>query len=277
MVMIDADAIFRNLNLPYEWLLNRWNFTEDTSLSMPLDPVWDFNKDEPLGYTNNKYGAVNPNAGFITAQNLPRTTSILDDWISCPDNEREFEGCDRFREGWPAEQGAFGEHIRYKYNQTTDFRSFDCSDGNGFPFQGTECIGIFVRHFTTGKDQLKPGTGDALLQTMMARTHGEIFQNYGNIVVERNSTEMVDEAYWERVIPQRVIEEEEKKAAEEQEKIKKEEAEERLKGDAHKAELEETARKAIEEANTLGVPSINVVGSLPQAEPTVALPALPRH
>jgi hypothetical protein len=278
--MIDADAIFRNLNLPYEWLLNRWNFTEDTSISMPLDPVWDVNTGDRIGYTNNKYGVVNPNAGFITAQNLPRTFSMLDDWVSCPDNEEEFEGCDDFRKGWPAEQGAFGEHIRYKYNETTDFRSFNCSDGNGFPEQGSECRGIFVRHFTTGKGHLKPGTGDALLQTVMARTHSDIFENYGDVVVERNSTEGVEEAYWERVVPQRIIEEEEKKAAEEQEKLKKEEeekeakaikeeAEKQLKEDAEKAEMEkkmkneEAARMAIEEAKALGVPSINIVGSKP--------------
>jgi hypothetical protein len=272
VVMIDADAIFRNMNLPYEWLLNRWNFTEDTSISMPLDPVWDVNTGDKIGYTNNKYGVVNPNAGFITAQNLPRTFSMLDDWISCPDNEEEFEGCDGFRDGWPAEQGAFGEHIRYKYNETTDFRSFNCSDGNGFREQGSECRGIFVRHFTTGKEHLKPETGDALLQTMMARTHSEIFQNYGDVVMERNSTESVEEAYWERVVPQRIIEEEEKKLAEEQEKMrkgeeekeekaKKEEAEKQLKEEARKAEEEK--RNKDEEAKSLGVPAVHIIGVPP--------------
>jgi hypothetical protein len=235
--MIDADAIFRNLNLPYEWLLNRWNFTEDTSISMPLDPVWDVNTGEKIGYTNNKYGVVNPNAGFVTVQNLPRTFEMLDDWVSCPDNEEEFEGCDHFRSGWPAEQGAFGEHIRYKYNEPTDFRSFSCSDGNGFPEQGSECRGIFVRHFTTGKGNLKPGTGDSLLQTMMARTHGEIFRKFGDVVIERNSTEGVEPEYWERVVPQREIiaaqkkaeEEERKKVEDEKEKEDKKAAEEALK------------------------------------------------
>lgn len=267
--MIDADAIFRNLNLPYEWLLNRWNFTSDTSLSMPLDPVWDINTGGRIGYTNNKYGEVNPNAGFITAQNLPRTFDMLDDWISCPDNEEEFEGCDRFRYGWPAEQGAFGEHIRYKYNETTDFRSFNCSDGNGFPEQGSECQGIFVRHFTTGKNHLKPNTGDALLQTMMARTHSEIFQDYGDIVVERNSTEGVDEAYWERVVPAGELEEEAKKAKEEDEKMTKEreEKDKKAKEEQDKKDVEEAARKAVEEAKAakeakaLNVPSIKIVGS----------------
>ncbi|KAE9968345.1 hypothetical protein Vi05172_g5658 [Venturia inaequalis] len=278
VVMIDADAIFRNLNLPYEWLLNRWNFTEETSFTMPLDPVWDVNTGGRIGYTNNKYGVVNPNAGFITAQNLPRTFDMLDDWVSCPDNEEEFEGCDDFRSGWPAEQGVFGEYIRYKYNETTDFRSFDCSDGNGFPEQGSECRGIFVRHFTTGKGHLKPNTGDALLQTMMLRTHSEIFQNYGDVVVERNSTEIVEEAYWERVTPQRILEEDAKKAREEQERKDKETAKEKAIEDARIAEeemkkaVEEAARKAVEdlkkkneeeEAKRLNVPSINILGTPP--------------
>lgn len=276
--MIDADAIFRNLNLPYEWLLNRWNFTEDTSFTMPLDPVWDVNTGGKIGYTNNKYGVVNPNAGFITAQNLPRTFDMLDDWVSCPDNEEEFEGCDNFRHGWPAEQGAFGEHIRYKYNATTDFRSFNCTDGNGFPEQGSECRGIFVRHFTTGKEHLKPNTGDALLQTIMSRTHSEMFQNYNDVVVERNSTEIVDEAYWERVIPQRVLEEEAKKAREEEERKEREAAERKareealiaegelkkvVEGAARKAVEEARRKKEVEEARRLNVPSINILGTLP--------------
>jgi hypothetical protein len=193
--MIDADAIFRNLNLPYEWLLNRWNFTEDTSIAMPLDPVWDVRTNQTIGYTNNKYGEVNPNAGFVTAQNNARTFEMIKAWISCPDDEERFPGCDRFRRGWPAEQGAFGEHVRYEFDRETDFKSFDCTDGNGFPGQGSECQGLFIRHFTTGKGELKGAVGDSLLQSVFARTHSDIMRRWGDVAIERNSTQGLDETY----------------------------------------------------------------------------------
>jgi hypothetical protein len=208
VVMIDADAIFRNLNLPYEWLLNRWNFTEDTSIAMPLDPVMDVNTHQPIGYTNNKFGEVNPNAGFVTAQNLPRTFDMIEAWISCPEDKERFPGCDSFRHGWPAEQGAFGEHIRYEFDRDTDFKSFNCTDGNGFPSQGSECRGLFVRHFTTGKGELKGGVGDSLLQSLFLRTHGDIMRKWGDVKIERNSTQGLKEE-WLGPAPE--SEEEEKK------------------------------------------------------------------
>lgn len=195
VVMIDADAIFRNLHLPYEWLLNRWNITEETSIAMPLDPEWYEDSHEPIGYTYNKYHEINPNAGFVTAQNLPRTFEMLDAWVSCPDDEERFPGCDHFRAGWPAEQGAFGEHIRYEFNRSTDFKAFNCTDGNGFPSQNSECKGLFVRHFTTGKGDLKPAVGDTLLQSLFQRTHGDIMRRWGDVKIERNSTQGLEEEY----------------------------------------------------------------------------------
>lgn len=190
VVSIDADSIFRHLHLPYEWLMNRWNITLDTSVAMPLDPNWDINTDTQLGYTLNKFGVLNPNAGFVTAQNLPRTFEILRAWDSCPDNESRYPGCSRFRENWPAEQGAFGEYVRYEFNRDTDFKAFNCTDGNGFPEQGSECLGLFVRHFTTGKDKLKSGVGDALLSTFMGLAQGDMMRKKEEFVIQRDTNEI---------------------------------------------------------------------------------------
>lgn len=184
--MIDADAIIRHLDLPFEWLLNRWNFTMDTSMAMPYDV--------DLGFTKNKFGDLNPNAGVVLAQNLPRTFEMLDAWVGCPDN---IEECDGFRHGWPAEQGAFGEIIRYRYNRTSDFMFLSCDDAMGFPSQGTECKGRFVRHFTTSKGEIKQATGDALLQTIMARTQMEMLGGFDHegVTVMKDTSEIIQKEY----------------------------------------------------------------------------------
>lgn len=45
VVLIDADAVFQHLELPFEWLMNRWNITPLTSIAMPLDTEW--NPEDP--------------------------------------------------------------------------------------------------------------------------------------------------------------------------------------------------------------------------------------
>jgi hypothetical protein len=138
-VSIDADATFMNLNLPFEWLMNRWNITPQTALSMAEDPNVDKNRD-PRGHL------INLNCGFVMAQNLPRTQEILKAWASCPDNEQMYPGCGRWKKPWPAEQAAFGEYIRYQFNESTDINAVPCNEANGFPDGGEGCNGLFVRH-----------------------------------------------------------------------------------------------------------------------------------
>ncbi|KAF2402927.1 hypothetical protein EJ06DRAFT_473241 [Trichodelitschia bisporula] len=184
VVMIDADAVFRHLHLPYEWLLNRWRVTRNTSLAMALD-VSLTTAGEPIGYTNNRFGALNPNAGFITALNLPRTFAMLRAWLACPDDGERFPGCERFLKEWPAEQGAFGEYVRYMYDRETDFKAFACDDANGFPGQGNDCQGMLVRHFTTGKERLKEEVGDTVLQTIMGRVQADLMARRAEVWAER--------------------------------------------------------------------------------------------
>lgn len=207
VIMIDADAIFRHLEIPFEWLLNRWNFTSETSMAMALD-VKDYMNEAgdytgSVGYTNNKYGELNPNAGFIMAQNNARTFDMLDAWISCPVNERDFPGCGRFAHGWPCEQGAFGEHIRYAFNRSTDFLAVACDDGMGFSNQGMDCKGRFVSHYTTGKHWLKNEVSITLLQAMLEGAHAEIMDVDSGIRLETVTEESVDEKYWHQPVPAR--------------------------------------------------------------------------
>lgn len=165
VAVIDADVVFQHLELPFEWLMNRWNITEETSLAMPWDVEYYTNnngKKKIIHWTHDPKGLLSINAGVVIAHSLPRTKEIVEAWVSCPDDPR-FPGCSKLRHGWPAEQGAFADYIRYAYNKPTDLKTIPCSDANGFPGQNMECDGTFLRHFTTAKQSTKLDVGFGIL------------------------------------------------------------------------------------------------------------------
>jgi len=181
VVAIDHDAVFWNLNLPFEWLLNRWDFSEQTSMAMALDNNWGQNHDD--------WDVLSINAGFIVAQNLPRTHEVLRAWDSCPSNETVYPNCRKFINGWPAEQGAWGTHIRYHFNKTTDRIEIPCNDANGFPGMGTECFGLFIRHYTIGKDRVLPGIASSLSQLVFSVLHQDMVQKLDQVRIVRPSND----------------------------------------------------------------------------------------
>lgn len=117
---------------------------------------------------------------------------ILDAWNNCPDDNDRFPGCDRFKHGRSAEQGAFGEYIAYTFNRDnekgTDLRTFPCTEGNGFPGQGTECEGIFVRHFATAKNLVKYGVANSVSRPITAIMHD--FMMDRNVKIEKAINDM---------------------------------------------------------------------------------------
>ncbi|KAH0489881.1 hypothetical protein TgHK011_001373 [Trichoderma gracile] len=143
---LDSDAIFQNLDLPFEWLLNFWNLDpRNNSLALAVDPNREYNKD--------KFGKLMLNTGFIVAQNNPKTYEIMDAWAGCPEEDGKHPECVEFRTnspGRPTDQGGFGTFIRYDYPD--DIRQLPCTDANGFPNSDSECEGRFIRHLWTGKD-----------------------------------------------------------------------------------------------------------------------------
>ncbi|KAF2103270.1 hypothetical protein NA57DRAFT_63856 [Rhizodiscina lignyota] len=177
-ISIDADAVFTHLSLPFEWLLNRWRVVpEKTSLAMALDPDRSWNKDS--------YGKVVNNAGFVVAQNLPRTHDMLAAWTSCPDDEVKYPNCSHWKNPWPAEQRAFADYIRYEFDQEHDVKDIPCAEGNGYPESGTECKGQFVRHFWLKKGELlKPGVSASLAQAMLGLAHESFIARKEEIVVK---------------------------------------------------------------------------------------------
>ncbi|EGX88526.1 hypothetical protein CCM_08571 [Cordyceps militaris CM01] len=147
-IYMDSDALFRNLDLPFEWLMNYWKISPaSNSLALAFDPKHEWNQDE--------FGKEYLNTGFLVAQNNPRTFEILDAWEDCPNDGGRYPNCTKFRTndpGRPTDQGGFGTYVRYDF--ADDIRELPCDEANGFPEAHAGCDGTFIRHLWTGKDGL---------------------------------------------------------------------------------------------------------------------------
>jgi hypothetical protein len=121
VVFLDADATVSHMDVPLEWMFNRWNITSRTSISMAVDPEtndWHFPGWGKVNNTDSR-GQLVYNTGFVIAQNLPLTHEMLKAWVECP-TETRYEGCAKWKETWSHEQRAFSEYIRYDFNPDGD-------------------------------------------------------------------------------------------------------------------------------------------------------------
>jgi hypothetical protein len=178
VVSIDADAQFQHPEIPFEWLLNRWNVSQATALALAVDPDLPFNRD--------LRGRPYNNCGFVVGHNIPRAHEMLRSWDSCPEEPTpEFSGCAKWKEPWPAEQAAFGDYIRYMYDRPGDLVEIPCDEANGFPGSGTSCSGRFVRHMWTAKERTKGIIGDGVLQALFEQLRGQFLAS--DTIVERKS------------------------------------------------------------------------------------------
>jgi hypothetical protein len=181
VISIDADATFQHLELPLEWLFNRWGVTPQTSIAMPLDTRQNLNGDEHA--SEDSKGKQVLNAGFIIAQHLPHTFDLLQAWTDCP-KEKRYKGCAHWKENWSHEQRAFSEYIRYDFNPNgTNIVEIPCNDAMGYPGVAdhpwilSKCTGQFVRHHTIDKSWTKKSTGDAMAQGLTDLLKKELLGN----------------------------------------------------------------------------------------------------
>lgn len=144
VIFLDADAVFENIGLPFEWLMGLWNITPDILLAAAKDPWVEHNSDA--------FGKVMWNTGFMLGQRGERTAEMFSRWEDCPTGVR-YENCTKWAYDWAHEQAALANHVRYDYNDTTDFRVINCNEANGLPGPkgGPNCNGVFIRHFWFGK------------------------------------------------------------------------------------------------------------------------------
>ncbi|KAL2264232.1 hypothetical protein VTK26DRAFT_64 [Humicola hyalothermophila] len=175
VVFIDADAIIQHLEVPMEFLFNRWNIAPNTSIAMPVDTQQV--SEEKGNISVDSKGKVVLNSGVVVAQNLPLTEEMLEAWAECT-TEKRYPGCAKWKTKWSHEQRAFSEYIRYDFNPDGDnIVEIPCNDANGFPgLKGKwgvvdDCQGEFIRHYTINKGQAKTSTAETLMQTV-----GELLQ-----------------------------------------------------------------------------------------------------
>ncbi|OQO12645.1 hypothetical protein B0A48_02107 [Cryoendolithus antarcticus] len=168
VVFLDADALFAHMHIPIEWLLNYWSIDSTTSFAMALDPPGIENEDS--------LGRRHVNTGFIIAQNNPKTFEILEAWQDCPTEER-WPGCARWRGERFHEQSAFGEYVRYDYEEYV--KELPCTEANG-EWDLDICRGVFVQHRWWRTAGTRQWVGEQALQKLMERVHEGLMREHGN-------------------------------------------------------------------------------------------------
>lgn len=179
IVFLDADATFRFQHLPLEWMFNYWQIEPKHSFTMALDP-WE---EQAPQYNSDRFNRTYTNTGFMVVQNNDHTMKILRDWHECPDETR-YKGCAEWKMPKFHEQSAFGEYVRYDYEDYV--KELPCAEANGFPgVEISNCQGKFVRHYWFDKDHIK----NDLLQNMMNAITlpiQRIFaENVGHVIMEQ--------------------------------------------------------------------------------------------
>ena len=184
VVFIDRDAFFNHMEVPIEWLFNRWNITEQTSLSIPLDVLF-----RDGNATLDRQGRRIQNNGFIIAQRSDRTKEILKAWGTCYD-DKKYPGCSHWKDRWGHEQSAFAEFVRYEFNREHDVLEIPCEDANGYPEKGryikSDCNGDFVRHYWVRKHFAKPAISNSILQSIAVRLQSEILKEKDKVLYDES-------------------------------------------------------------------------------------------
>lgn len=201
VVGMDADVTVSHLEVPLEWMFNRWGITRNTSMALP----WDTEEiRHNKSVSTDSTGLRVLNTGFVVAQNLPRTMDLLAAWKDCT-TESRYPGCGRWKQEWSHEQRAFSEYIRHDpaFNPIPgeSIVGIDCDDAVGWPgfkndvhrdYPITECNGNFLRHHTLMKEKVKQSAGSSVMQALVQilqqavlRNEDEVwFQEPEKIVVE---------------------------------------------------------------------------------------------
>ncbi|KAH3920446.1 hypothetical protein HBH56_004610 [Parastagonospora nodorum] len=161
VVALDADVVLSHIEVPLEWMFNRWGIQQHTSMALPWDTE-EIKNGVPVSLDSKGLRVLN--TGFVVAQNSPTTIDMLEKWRDCT-TETRYHGCGRWKQEWSHEQRAFSEYIRYDYNFTAEtIVPIDCDDAVGWPgFAAdnpqnpgiSDCSGNFVRHYTLSKSKVK--------------------------------------------------------------------------------------------------------------------------
>ncbi|KAJ4992411.1 hypothetical protein SVAN01_02120 [Stagonosporopsis vannaccii] len=183
IVFLDADATFRFMQLPIEWMMNYWNVEPHHSFVMAKDP---WSPDEPQ-YNSDRFNRTYTNTGFMIVQNNAQVRPILKAWHECPDDIR-YPNCSQWKEPKFHEQSAFGEYIRYDYEDS--ILELECAEANGFPgVEVSNCQGKFIRHYWFDKTLVKLDYRENIMnaitypiQKLFAEREGVVFTSEENVI-----------------------------------------------------------------------------------------------
>ncbi|OAK96613.1 hypothetical protein IQ06DRAFT_229427 [Phaeosphaeriaceae sp. SRC1lsM3a] len=178
IVFLDADAAFRFLHVPIEWMLNYWDVQPTHAITMAKDP-WDPKSPQ---FNSDRFNRTYTNTGFMVVQNTANTLPILKAWHECPDNVR-YPNCSDWKTPRFHEQSAFGEYIRYDYEDYV--KELDCGEANGFPgVEISNCQGKLIRHYWFEKHLVKNDFRENIMNAITLPIQKLYAENIGHIITK---------------------------------------------------------------------------------------------
>lgn len=216
IVAMDADVVVSHLEVPLEWMFNRWGIEEHTSMALPHDTE-EFKDGKTLkpsegilrliitgkSISTDSKGVPVLNGGFIISRNNPLTFEMLGAWANCT-TEARYPGCARWKGEWSHEQRAFSEYIRYDFGKVPKtIVGIPCDDAMGYPdfkkeneAKGnrgiSDCNGNFVRHYTLGKDQVHRGGSASIAQVVAEVLQKSLLGKQDEYVIKETEPLMLD-------------------------------------------------------------------------------------
>ncbi|KAF2472591.1 uncharacterized protein BDR25DRAFT_220233 [Lindgomyces ingoldianus] len=185
VVFLDADAAFHHMQLPVEWLLNYWKIEPKHSITMAKDP-WDPEHPE---VNSDRFNRALTNTGFMIVQNNPTSHQILKAWHECPDDVR-YIGCSEWKRPRFHEQSAFGEFIRYDYEE--NIKELECAEANGYPgVEVSHCQGKFIRHYWFDKYKVKNEFQENIMQAITQPIQQTFADNYHGVTFEQKENKIL--------------------------------------------------------------------------------------
>ncbi|KAF1995337.1 hypothetical protein P154DRAFT_538830 [Amniculicola lignicola CBS 123094] len=185
IVFLDADATFRFLHLPIEWMLNYWKINEKHAITMAKDP-WDAKEPQ---YNSDRFNRTLTNTGFMVVQDTPATQPLLKAWHECPDDTR-YQNCSQWKKPKFHEQSAFGDFVRYDFEE--NIKELECAEANGFPgVEISHCEGKFIRHYWFDKTLIKKDFRENMMQAITLPIQRLFAENTGGVIEEQKENKIV--------------------------------------------------------------------------------------
>jgi hypothetical protein len=185
IVFLDADAAFRFLHVPIEWMMNYWDITPKHAFTMAKDP---WTAEEPQ-FNSDRFNRSYTNTGFMIVQNTDVTMPMLKAWHECPEDTR-YTNCSQWKTPKFHEQSAFGEYIRYDYEDNV--KELDCGEANGYPgVEISNCQGKFVRHYWFEKHLVKVDFRENIMNAITMPIQKLFFENKDGSIITKTEENVI--------------------------------------------------------------------------------------